>query len=99
MYDDNVAPTPVSYIVYYFGDNITNGSATVEVIMATITLPAMDSDVSVIVTAMNVFGSGSASNVILADISELYMYIYAYVYIRICVYIHTYMHTRMHTNN
>ena len=41
--------------------------------MATIDLPAVDSDVSVTVTAMNVFGSGSISNVSMDKISELYI--------------------------
>ena len=39
--------------------------------MATIDLPAVDSDVNVIVTAMNVFGSGPSSNNVLDEISEL----------------------------
>ena len=76
---------PLSYIVYYFGDNITNGSATVDVLMATIALPAMDSDVSVFVTAMNAFGLGPASNVAMADIGELHTYVYTYIYIYIYI--------------
>ena len=39
--------------------------------MATINLPAVDSDVNVFVTAMNAFGSGPASNIVLNEISEL----------------------------
>ena len=41
--------------------------------MATINLPAVDSDVNVIVTAMNVFGSGPVSNIAVDIISELHM--------------------------
>ena len=37
--------------------------------MATIDLPAVDSDVNIFVTAMNVFGSGPASNIALNEIS------------------------------
>ena len=42
--------------------------------MATIYLPAVDSDVNVIVTAINVFGSGPASNISMDEISELHIY-------------------------
>ena len=41
--------------------------------MATIDLPVVDSDVNVVVTAMNVFGSGPASNVVMDEICELYV--------------------------
>ena len=50
--------------------------------MATIDLPAVDSDVNVVVTAMNVFGSGPASNIAADKICELYVrlgYVHAYV--------------------
>ena len=43
--------------------------------MATIDLPAVDSDVNVTVTAMNVFGSGPDSSVSMDEISELHIYI------------------------
>ena len=46
--------------------------------MTTIDLPAADSDVNGFVTAMNVFGSGPTSNIVLDVISELrilYLYI------------------------
>ena len=39
--------------------------------MATIDLPAVDSDVNGFVTAMNVFGSRPTSNIVLNEISEL----------------------------
>ena len=38
--------------------------------MATIDLPAVDSDVNVAVTALNAFGSGSNSNIAMGEISE-----------------------------
>ena len=71
MYDSNVVAAPISYIVYYFGENITNGSVTVDLTRATIELPAVDSDVNVFVIAMNVFGAAEASNVSVDVISEL----------------------------
>ena len=48
-----------------------DNSVSVDVPMATIDLPAVDGDVNVIVTVMNVFGSGPASNVAMDEISEL----------------------------
>ena len=52
--------------------------------MTIIDLPAVDSDVNVFVTAMNVFGSGPASNVVHNEISELYIlctgFVYTYMY-------------------
>ena len=44
--------------------------------MATVDLPAVDSDVNVIVTAVNVFGLGPASNISMDEISELYIHTY-----------------------
>ena len=38
---------------------------------ATIDLPAVDSDVNVFVTAMNVFGTGGDSDILMDEISEL----------------------------
>ena len=61
----------MTYIVCYFGQNIVNGSITVNSSMATINLPAVDSDVNVAVTAENVFGSGPFSNIVMDKISEL----------------------------
>ena len=49
--------------------------------MATIDLPAVDSDVNVFVTAMNVFGSGPASNIVLNEISQLIYTVFVYTYI------------------
>ena len=39
--------------------------------MATIDLPAVDSDVNVFVTVMNLFGTGENSEIVMDDISEL----------------------------
>ena len=85
IYGDNIAAAPVSYVVSYFGDNITNGSVTINLTMVTIDLPAVDSDVNVFVTAMNVFGTEGNSEIVMDDISELSTYIHTYV--RICKYI------------
>ena len=71
MYENNIAAAPVSYVVSYFGENITNGSVTVTTTRATIDLPAVDSDVNVFVTAMNVFGTGDNSTNLMDDINEL----------------------------
>ena len=49
--------------------------------MATIDLPAVDSDVNVFVTAMNAFGSGPASNIVLNEISQLIYTVFVYTYI------------------
>ena len=86
--DPSVVAVPISYNVYYFGDNITNGSIPdIDVPMTTIDLPAVDSDVNVFVTAMNVFGSGPASNIVLNEISELAIYIHTVnTYIYACTY-------------
>ena len=70
MYGDNTGAVPISYIVSYFGENITNGTVDVTVTSATIDLPAVDSDVNVSVTAMNVFGTGDSRNVSMDEISE-----------------------------
>ena len=83
MYGDNVVAAPVSYIISYFGDNITSESIIVSVTRAKVDLPAVDSDVNVFVTAMNVFGTGGNSEVLRYDISELTTYIYAHTY---CMY-------------
>ena len=61
---------PISYIVTYFGENITNGSITVTQPMATFNLRSVDSDISVFVTAVNVFVSGPDSNVIRSSIRD-----------------------------
>ena len=74
MDGDNVVAAPVSYVVSYFGENITNGSVTVDLTRATINLPAVDSDVNVFVTAMNVFGAGGNSDISTDKISELHSY-------------------------
>ena len=88
----------MTYIVYYFGQNIANGSITVNSSTATIDLPAVDSDVNVAVTAVNVFGSGPSSNIAMDKISELAInvlcmyyehtyctYVYAYILFTVCM--------------
>ena len=71
MYGGNTGAIPVAYIVSYFGENITNGTVDVTATSATINLPAVDSDVNVFVTAMNVFGTGNNNTVLMDSISEL----------------------------
>ena len=71
MYGDNFVAAPVSYVISYFGENITNGSITVNVTRTTVDLPAVDSDVNVFVTVMNVFGTGGDSDILIDEISEL----------------------------
>ena len=83
MYGDDIAAAPVSYVVSYFGENITNGSVTIDLMTATIDLPAVDSDVNVFVTAMtNVFGTGENSEILIDEISELTSYILTCMCIR-----------------
>ena len=72
----------VSYIVSYYGNNITNGSFTVNVPWATIDLPAVDSDVNVFVTAMSVFGTGPVSNSAMNEISELHIHLHVHIYMQ-----------------
>ena len=48
--------------------------------MVTIDLPAVDSDVNVFVTAMNVFGTEGNSEIVMDDISELTTHIRMYVH-------------------
>ena len=74
MDGDNVVAGPVSYVLSYFGENITNGSVTIDLTRATINLPAVDSDVNVFVAAMNVFGTGGNSDISTDKISELHSY-------------------------
>jgi len=83
------------YIVCYYGQNIANGSIAIANLMTTIDLPAVDSDVHVTVTAMNVFGLGPSSNIVAMDkISELALNVlcmyYEHTY---STYVRTYMHT------
>ena len=83
MYGGNTGAVPVSYIVSYFGENITNGTVDVTVTNTTINLPAVDSDFNVFVTAMNVFGTGN-NTVLMDDISELHdsiVHTYACMYV------------------
>ena len=81
-----VMATSISYIVYYFGAKITNGLITVNSSMVKIDLQAVDSDVNVNVTAINVFGSGPASDTAMDVISEFCMYY-------TCMYMRIYMHS------
>ena len=90
MYGDNIGAAPVSYVVSYFGENITNGSVTVEVTSTTIDLPAVDSDANFFVTAINVLGTGRNSEILMDDISELTTY---------STYVHTYMHVHTYVAN
>ena len=81
MYGDNIVATPISYVVSYSGESITRGSITVNVMRATIDLPAVDSDVNVFVTATNLFGTGGVSALLMDEISELpIMYIIHVLY-------------------
>ena len=77
MFGDNTGAVPVSYIVSYFGENIINGTVSVTAASSTIDLPAVDSDVNVFVTVMNVFGTGNNSDVLMDEISELHAFITA----------------------
>ena len=62
--DTSVTNVPISYIVTYFGESITNGSITVTQPKAIFNLRSEDySGVNVFVTAVNVFGSGPDSDV------------------------------------
>ena len=70
MFGGNTGAVPVSFIVSYFGENITNGSVNVTITRLTIDLPAVDSDVNVYVTAVNVFGTGDCCSVSMDEISE-----------------------------
>ena len=96
--DPSAVAAPISYTTNYSGENITNGSIPdINVPMTTIDLPAVDSDVNVFVTAMNVFGSGPSSNIVLDEISELHtaciylcMYVRTYI-LEVCMYVHTYL--------
>ena len=72
MYGDNIGAVPATYVLSYFGENITNGTVSVTVVSATIDLPAVDSDVNVFVTVMNVFGTGGDSDILMDEISELH---------------------------
>ena len=74
MYGDYVVAAPVTYVVSYFGENFTNGTVNVAATSAIIDLPAVDSDVNVFVTAMNVFGTGRDSEILMDEISELPTY-------------------------
>ena len=53
--------------------------------MATIDLPAVDSDVNVFVTVMNLFGTGRNSDISLDKISELYSTYILYVHGCVCI--------------
>ena len=77
MYGDNVVAAPVTYVVSYFGQSITRESRSVmaNVMRATISLPAVDSDINFFVTATNVFGIGGNSDIIMDEISELTTYV------------------------
>ena len=69
------------YIVSYYGENITDGYQHVDMLYTTINFTVDNSnidsgsDVNVNVTAINVFGSGSTSNVTMTKIGELCSYL------------------------
>ena len=86
------------YNVSYYGEDITSGSVHVDVPMVTIDLPAVDSDVSVTVTTMNVFGSGPTSNVAMDEISKL-MYACVHTCIYTCMYVCTCTYTYVYVRN
>ena len=71
MYGGNIGAAPAIYVLSYFGENITNGTVSVTAASAAIDLPAVDSDVNVYVTAMNVFGIGGDGDILMNEISEL----------------------------
>lgn len=79
-YGPSVVAAPITYVIYYFGENITNGSDTVTDASMTVfnlseAYSNKDSDVNVVVTAMNAFGSGPPSNVSVDEIGGLHTYI------------------------
>ena len=75
--DPSVVAAPVLlYTVSYFGKSITSGAVSVDGLMATINFPAVDSDVNVFVTALNVFGSGPDSNILMDKICKWHVFIY-----------------------
>ena len=92
MYGDNIGAVSATYVLSYFGDNITNGTISITATSATIDLPAVDSDINVFVTATNVFGTGNNSDVLMDDISELHNPI-VYTYIRMYIHTYTFEHT------
>ena len=97
MYGVNVGAAPAIYVLSYFGENITNGTVSVTTGSATIDLPAVDSDINVFVAAMNVFGTGGDSDILMGEISELlspivhmYINIRTYMYAYTTIYVQTY---------
>jgi len=62
---------PISYLINYSGDNITDGTNATNTSSIYIILPAVNSDVNVTVTAMNVFGMGPVSEFEVDVISKL----------------------------
>jgi len=76
---------PISYLIYYSGENITDGNTTTANSSINITLPAVNSDVNVIVTGMNVFGMGPASESVDDVISKLTGCCICTLYVLLCV--------------
>jgi len=93
--NDEIIIAPISYLINYSGDNITDGTNATTNSSINIILPAVDSDVNVTVTAMNVFGMGLASESVNDFISKLTIYVvisFVYMYftcIIMCIYICT----------
>ena len=84
--DPSSLAVPIIYNVSYVGENIMSGFVDATQPITTFVLTSLnDSDVNVTVTAMNVFGSGPASNVSnasMSNISELHiMRTYVHMYI------------------
>ena len=98
MYGDSIGAVSATYVLSYFGENITNGSVSVTAVSATIDLPAVDSDVNVYVTAMNVFGTGGDSGILMDEISESHTYITTYIVQYIFTYIYAYTYVRMYVS-
>lgn len=68
--NDEIIMASISYLISYSGANITDGTITTTNSSINIILPAVNSDVNVNVTAMNVFGMGPASEFVVDDISK-----------------------------
>ena len=95
----------IYYNVSYSGENITDGYQRADMPMATINFRDnssdinSDSDVNVIVTAMNVFGSGSPSDPEMSQIGKpnvLYVCMFVRMHVLYswkCIYLPTYIYT------
>jgi len=75
---------PISYLINYSGDSITDETNTTTNSSINIILPAVNSIVNVTITAMNVFGMGPVSESVDDVISKL-TGCCIYVYVLLCV--------------